>query len=92
MTVIHKLELDILRAYTGVLLPEGTRFLSAQNQHENLVVWYLCDLSRSVVEHKFAVVLTGAPAPTDGHYVGTAQFRGGSFVVHVFVKTPDPGP
>lgn len=82
MATVWKTELHMWTQ--GVLVPEGARFLDVGWQPpDSLVAWFLCDPSKSVESRLITVVYTGAPAPDDGHYVGTIQHPSG-LVYHVF--------
>jgi hypothetical protein len=67
---------------------DNPRWLSVEWQGEELVAWCEAEVGYSVRSNLYAV-LTGAPVPLAGTYLGTAQhptlLDGGPFVVHVYV-------
>lgn len=69
-----------------IMVPMGTEFLCAREQHEEICVWFRCDPSQSVEARWIAVVGTGNPAPDDGTYIGTASLKSGLLMFHVFVR------
>lgn len=88
MNTIWKFELSYTEARQTLRIPKDHAMLGLQVQNERPVVWAIVD-SRSpeteVVVHCF---VTGGEAPAPGTpelvYMGTAQLRGGAFVVHYF--------
>lgn len=63
-------------------MPKGSVVLSVQNQREELVLW--ADVPFGPTERrKFVAIPTGMPSPF-GTYLGTVQFDGGNYVVHVY--------
>jgi hypothetical protein len=68
-------------------VPVGARFLSAQVQHSDIVVWALVDTTAPVETRKFRILGTGFPLEGEpGEYVGTVQTHNGHFVWHIFVE------
>lgn len=71
-----------------VMMPAGAECLCAAEQAGHLCIWAKVDPSAPLEPRTIAVYGTGHPAPDDGHYIGTAFFRGGALVFHVFEKLP----
>lgn len=72
---------------TQISMSKTARLLAVQNQSENLVLWALVsDDDPLIVWRTFHAVLTGEEIAPEIYrrYVGTTQFLGGSYVVHVF--------
>lgn len=67
-------------------MPDGAKVLSVQNQREALTLWALVDEGAVRVQRDFMSVMTGAISPLSHlqPFIGTVQFDGGNFVVHVF--------
>jgi hypothetical protein len=83
---IHKYDLSF-KDTQRVMMPRGAVVLSVQNQYGNLTLWARVDTQEEHVEHGFLVLCTGQPMPEPeelGRFVGTVQFHGGGFIVHVF--------
>lgn len=83
MRTIHKYELG------GVVNPiptyEGARWLHVGNQRERITVWAQVDTDQPHTTKLLWVVGTGQPIPDRATVpVGSAIFRGGEFVFHVF--------
>lgn len=65
---------------------KGATPLSFQEQHGAACVWALVDTEAPKTMRRFRLAGTGHTLDADdGTYVGTAQFRGGSLVFHLFV-------
>lgn len=65
-----------------VMMPKSAIVLSVQNQRGKLVLW--ADAPTGPMERrKFVACVTGMPSPF-GTYLGTVQFDGGNYVVHVY--------
>ena len=72
-----------------VLVPIGSKFLSAHEQHGELVVWYLCDTEAEMETRELIIIGTGIDGPDDIHqysYIGTGILQNGRTVLHVFEK------
>ena len=85
--VIHKYPLA-LNGRDVLVLPVGSRILSAGNQREELVLWVeVKPEEQSGVEQRFYMAMTGEVLPEGMSAwlpVGTVQFQGGGFIVHVY--------
>lgn len=84
---IYKYDLALVERQ-DLTLPAGARILSVQNQNEMLVLWALVDTEALPRQHKILTFLTGWTFryPETLTYLGTAQFKNGSLVVHVFTN------
>lgn len=69
-------------------LPEGAKFLSAQNQYGQLVGWFLINTDNPEVEKKFYLLETGKEYPTHHRYLATIQLELGDYVIHLLEKQP----
>lgn len=76
-----------------VMMPRGASVLSFQIQNEVPTIWSLVDSDQPTVSRRVIIVGTGHDASdTNGmFYVGTAQFGGGSLVLHLFVEAEPHG-
>ena len=96
MTTIYKQTLNPNYPMQSSGVPDGSTFLSAGVQGEDIVVWYRCDPSRAKGPRWFAVVGTGHPMPGDDLewiFLNTVLLYGGRIVLHVFVTHESaPGP
>lgn len=86
MRAIHKYTLPIEHT-RWLVLPEGAKFLSVQNQLETLTLWFEVDTQKEDEVRRFQVVVTGGEPPDSGTYLGTVQLAGGTFVAHVYETT-----
>ena len=90
MRVIHKHEVGV-GAYT-LNIPADAELLDVQEQRGKPVLWVLGDPDGRQVHRWFKGVMTGFPEPHDSWrswtYVGTCQFDGGAFVLHLFAEIP----
>lgn len=68
----------------GLEVPEGSEFIHAREQRDEICVWYRCDPSKRVEKRKLSVIGTGGLAPPDARYIGAASINGGSYIFHVF--------
>lgn len=68
-----------------VMMPAGAVPLHVANQGEKLVLWALVNPDHRLREHTFHILQTGDWL-RDGEslYVGTALFKAGAFVLHVY--------
>jgi hypothetical protein len=68
-----------------LLLPSGAELLHFDNQHNEPVLWALVDPEAPPAPRSFRLAGTGHLIE-EPHvkFVGTAQFRGGSLVFHLF--------
>ncbi len=68
-------------------MPAGSKVLTAQAQGEDLVLWAVVTPTNPPEVRRVECFPTGGDAPAEYMpYVGTAQFLGGVFVVHVFIS------
>lgn len=70
----------------SVDLPEGAQVLTFQAQREQPCIWALVDPVARLRPRRFRVAGTGHAIlnARELRYVGTAQFRSGSLVFHLF--------
>lgn len=80
-------------------LPKGARLLSFQAQRDEACLWALVDPEALSETRSFRLAGTGHPIDMPAArlaFVGTAQFRGGSLVFHLFeitaIEAPSPSP
>lgn len=83
---VFKYEIQNLKP---IVMPVGSKILTAQLQHNVCCIWALCDEAAIVTEatekRKITLYATGESIPHNtGKYISTIQMAGGSFVVHVF--------
>ncbi len=78
--------LDKLGDIVEFVMPMGARVLSVGAQNDSLCLWALVDEHAPPRSRTFRVAGTGHPLDQSSanRFVGTVQFTGGSFVVHVF--------
>lgn len=71
-----------------VSMPKGAEILYFGNQNETPCLWFRCDTYQPIVAREIALCGTGhvAPSNSDGRYIGTAIFNGGSLVLHAFER------
>jgi len=88
--VILKYPLNQVGA-TRLALPVFAKELAVQNQRESLVLWVEAPVfegghNGATGSRDYWSLMTGQPfdLPAKAEFVGTAQFSGGSFVVHVY--------
>lgn len=83
---MDKIVLSAKPQVVDVGVPKGGEILRAEAHHDNVVIWYRAVPGREMDRHRIAVCETGAPCPDkdSGVYLGTAQFRSGNYVLHVF--------
>lgn len=96
--VIWKFDLP-MRDVVTVPMPRGASVLHVNAQHDNPMLWALCDPTAEMTEREFRFTGTGHPIEDRhiGTYIGTFQMRGGQLVFHVFetkesVKRNAPSP
>jgi hypothetical protein len=66
-------------------MPQCAQILTAQMQHDSVVMWALVDPSMPKELRSFDVYGTGHEMPAHpGNYVATIQMKGGALVIHVF--------
>ena len=73
-----------------LVLYAGSKILSVENQHENIVLYALVeDCVRGIETHTIIIHGTGHNAnDTDGcDFVGTVKLHNGSLMFHVFART-----
>lgn len=67
-----------------VKMPKGAAVLTFQAQHDDPVIWAEVDPDAPMIKRKFWLFMTGEEATSGLHYIGTAQFEGGAFVLHAY--------
>lgn len=74
-----------------IKIPKRAKILTFQNQSERATLWVEVDVSdpniQMEMEAEFRnvqLVMTGQNSPNGAHYIGTAQFANGSFVLHAY--------
>lgn len=68
-------------------MPKGARIISTGNQNGKIVVWAIVDPTAEKVDRLILCLPTGAPIVPKIEvmpFLGTLQFDGGSFIIHVF--------
>ena len=76
----YKLEPNI-----DILIPVEAKFLSVQNQFNEIFIWFLIDTEKPTILRHFNVYGTGHPITGDpGKFLGTVQIEKGVLVFHVF--------
>ncbi len=68
-------------------MPQGSVIISAQNQHDAPTLWAAVDTTQPPVIRRIATYVTGGDmelGTNDEDFLGTIQFNGGSFILHVF--------
>ncbi len=74
----------------AVFLPQGTKPLSVQTQHEEPQLWVLVDPEEPVlIRHTVRIFGTGHPVDIDLEqydFMGTFQMSRGNLVFHVFIS------
>jgi hypothetical protein len=86
MLTVYKYEVPFDDEFT-LELPTAARLLTFQAQHEKPCLWALVDSEARLTKRRFRLAGTGHDineAERDLIYIGTAQFRGGSLVFHLF--------
>lgn len=76
-----------LTADFSLELPMGAQILTFQAQRETPCIWALVDPDARDSKRRFLLVETAYPIEQNAgalRYVGSAQFRGGSLVFHLF--------
>jgi hypothetical protein len=85
MNTIHKY---VLAPQTSneIMLPEDAVIVTAQEQHEEVVIWVQLDPDPDLPRYPRVIrtFYTGVPLPGGLRYIGTAQLHLGRTVVHVF--------
>lgn len=76
----------VLEAHQEVLLPKEAKVLCFANQYEAPVIWVEVDPDKPTVSRLFHIVGTGHEmlAQQELAYIGTAVFRGGALVWHLY--------
>lgn len=81
--VIWKFKISV--GLNNIEMPKGAEPLSVQNQHEQSVMWALCDPKETAEMRRFLVVGTGHSFNTEKvKYIGTFQSDDGNYVWHLF--------
>ena len=82
---IHKYQLT-LEESQEVVLPKGAKVLCFANQFEVPTIWAEVDPSEQTVSRAFRIIGAGHELlPVQGlSYIGTATFRGGTYVWHLY--------
>lgn len=86
MLTVYKYEIPAEDEFT-IDLPAGAQPLSFQEQHGAGCMWALVDPEARTTKRHFRLVGTGHRIHHDAgamRFVGTAQFRGGALVFHLF--------
>lgn len=74
-------------SFQEIKVPQGTVFLCAGEQYEDICVWYRCDPEAPLVKRSLYIYGTGHEMElTDIHYLGTTSLAGGKLIFHVFEK------
>ena len=70
---------------------DGSYFLSATNQRELSVIYYMESGSKHKVKYELVFELTGADSRVDNTYIflGTVSFSAGNYIGHIFWKASD---
>lgn len=76
---------------TSIDMPRGSTILSVQSQSEKISLWVLVNPESIVTESRlFEVYVTGEPIGfipgRKREFLGTCQFRYGTYVCHVFER------
>lgn len=86
MLTVHKYPLGVIgRLEVG--MPEGAIILSLQVQRGKPCMWALVDTEAPIELRYFWFLETGCPATScvlRDEFIGTVQFLGGSYVLHLF--------
>ena len=69
-----------------IQVPVGAEILCAREQYEKICIWFRCDPDAAIEKRTIAIIGTGAEAPDDGRYLGTASLDSGNLIFHVFEK------
>ncbi len=81
---IYKYSLS-LEAHQEIMLPNGAKVLRFMNQYEVPTIWAEVDPDEPTLPRLFHIVGTGHDMPTQElTYIGTALFRGGALVWHLY--------
>jgi hypothetical protein len=77
-----------MREIQQIAVPAGAHLLCAREQGNDICVWFLCDPAAPHESRTIAIVGTGysAPSENEARYLGTASFRDGQFMFHVFER------
>lgn len=67
-----------------IAMPRGAVILCAQAQHGRATIWARVDIEAPPVSRLILALPTGALVRDGLAYIGTAQFHGGAFVLHIF--------
>ena len=68
-------------------VPVQSRFLDAQEQHGQLVLWFLVNDDNPTEIRDFYLLETGKEFPESGwHYLRTVQLAKGDYVIHLLTK------
>lgn len=89
--VIYRYELKL--GEQEIILPEGSRVVSFDNQYGHPVMWVLQPVGeQGKRNHGFYVAMTGEELeffPNDEIlFYGTAQFKDGAFILHLLERKP----
>lgn len=90
MTTILKATISAINRYgiTGILVPQGAKFLTVQIQYGEPVIWYMCDTQQPFVTRTIQVVGAGNEVsnPDELVYIATTQQYEGKIVNHFFER------
>lgn len=83
---------DAARRSRTLTIPADAVPLTVQIQHNYPVLWMLVDDQREPEEITVHLIQTGERTPDLDQmtYVGTLQFNGGYYVLHVFIENHRP--
>ena len=88
--IIHKQILNLAQEEQTLSLPKGAQFLCAQNQFENLTIWYHCDLEETEIEPRTIIIIPTEYEhkypPNILEYLSTVLLQNGELVFHIFEK------
>jgi len=79
----HPLKIEQMQT---IQIPQGATVLCVQAQNGLPCVWFKCDPDNDLMPRRILTFVTGEECEGKGagHYIGTYQLGGGSFVAHVF--------
>ncbi len=86
---VFKQALDAMAPVSWHEIPRGARMLSAGQQQDVPMVWFLCDDEAPVVRRQFLIKGTGheiGPAVEEFDFIGTVSTFDGELIWHVWVE------
>lgn len=86
---IFKYKLEIIGEQQNIVVPKGSKILTAQTQHDEIYLWALVPRNSITTENKTIQIFDqgGTMQQTSDieyNYISTVQLFGGSVVYHVF--------